>query len=1639
MRWVRIGEIEGLLGNISGQSDPGGGMQVIIVTSFQEGIMNRGKNGNEGESELLRREVAALEEKLKQARNREAEIQEKLALWEDVLSSRGDWYWVVNDRFILTYCSDQVEKITGYSPEEMIGRTPIEFIDPEDRPRFERGAENAIRTPRAFTNIEGRTFTRTGRQIFFLMSGAPFYNTEGIFQGYRGINQDITERKRMESLMGKVRDLALALGSIHDLNEGLSLCLRTALPLSGMDAGGVYLRNDTDGSLRLVVYEGLAPDFIEKVSFFPVESRNNRLLMNGKPIYAHAGEMDALLPDTHFPEGVRLAAVIPILHQGNVIGGFNFVSFTLNDFPPLLPGIVEALIAPIGNAIARLQSEQTIWESEERYRTVISTTVECMWIANMHGIVVDVNDAYCKLTGYAREEIIGQHISEFEVMEDTVAVAEHQKKISENGVDLFETRHRTKKGEIVNLEISTTFSKTEGGLIYAFMRDITARKRAEEALRESESRLRALFAAMNDVVLVVDSEGKYLEFAPSGMKLLYQPAEELQGKTLHEVFSAEQADLFLGSIRETLKKHQPVTMEYSLVIDKEKYWFDATLSPFSGNSVIMVARDITARKRVEEALRESEENYRTLVENSPDIFMRFDREMRHLFTSSSVQKVTGMPAEAFVGKTHHDMGFSPALCEYFEKQIGSVFKTGKEVRDQFSLKGIHGLVIFDWRLVPEFDRDGTVRTVLSISSDITDRKLAEEAREHTLSILQATLESSEDGILVVSITGALSVYNHKLLEIWDIPEEKVIGINDVSLVEYAVARISNPEKFRDSVLKHNEHPDLEDSGVLELLDGRVIEWYSLPQRIGDAVVGRVWSFRDVTLRLRTENALHESVVTLHGVFQAAPVGICFIKDRVVENANEILYETLGCTPEELIRYTTRKFYVTQEEYELVGRELYAQVREKGRGSMETRLKRLNDGTIINTLLTGTLLHADNPSHGYVVTIQDITDRKKAEEALRASERRYREIFDSVPVSIWEYDLNEPLRIFTDNVQVNPGELDDFFDNNPEILDQLISSLHLIDVNRETVLMYGAKNKQEILDFFGNNWIMETREAFRRLAVEYLAGEQRLRIETVNETLDGKKIDVLLQVSFTEEMRRTGRALFAVLNITDRKRAERALRESEERNRKILETTRDGFALLDENGQFVEMNDAFCNMIGYDKEELSALSLSDITTIGDEESLDDFLRILASKGFDRFETHHRHQNGKFIDVEVSVTYLPGEKLFVTFVRDITERKRLEQQLMQAQKMEIVGRLAGGVAHDFNNILTVINASAEVALMFMDPSDQHFEAFEEIKKSGERAADLTRQLLAFSRKQIVEPRVINLNQTLLGMDKMLRRLIGENIELKTIPDDSLLPVKADPGQIEQVITNLVVNARDAMSNGGKLTLETKNVFLDEEYARTHPETIPGQHVMLAVSDTGFGMSEDILSHIFEPFFTTKPIGKGTGLGLSTCYGIVKQHGGGIWIYSEVGRGTMVKVYLPAIEDMSQASISENNHVVLVGGTETVLVVEDDTYIRELVVRQLTAVGYKVLAAANGEEAISIVHKRTEHIHLLITDMVMPLMGGHELADNIVGIQPDIRILFMSGYTDNSIVHHGILQPGVKFIQKPFSMKEFLRKIREVLEEK
>jgi two-component system, cell cycle sensor histidine kinase and response regulator CckA len=539
-------------------------------------------------------------------------------------------------------------------------------------------------------------------------------------------------------------------------------------------------------------------------------------------------------------------------------------------------------------------------------------------------------------------------------------------------------------------------------------------------------------------------------------------------------------------------------------------------------------------------------------------------------------------------------------------------------------------------------------------------------------------------------------------------------------------------------------------------------------------------------------------------------------------------------------------------------------------------------------------------------------------------------------------------------------------------------------------------------------------------------------------------NLLTQRPMTEEQLEALRlsAGYAGLAIENARLLDQA-RQAEQKYRAIFENSMEGIAQTSLEGRFLSANPAQARILGYSSPEELIASLTDIQhqLFVDPTRRDELKRLLEQQGVVwNFEYQIRRKDGSLAWVSVNARLVhSGERPYIEgTLQDITERRHMEAQLLKSQKMEAIGQLAGGIAHDFNNLLVVISGSADFVSDALKPNDPVQADLREIQRAAERAANLTRQLLTFARRQVSALQLLNLNDLILELDKLLRRLIREDIILQTASVPDLWPIHADPGQIEQVLMNLVINARDAMPHGGRLTIESSNAVLDQAYARTCPTIEPGHYVLLAVTDTGTGMTADVQQHAFEPFFTTKAPGRGTGLGLATCYGIIKQHGGSIELYSEVGRGTSVKVYLPRAAGAPAAPSAWPESTQLPRGTETVLLAEDEPAVRNLTARILRRQGYTVLEAGNGAEALEIVRRGTDTpIDLLLTDTIMPKLGGYALAEQIRKIIPDIRVLFMSGYTANTIIQNGLLDLSVTFIQKPFTPSALAHSVRVLLD--
>ncbi|MGE5569708.1 MAG: ATP-binding protein [Rhodospirillales bacterium] len=533
------------------------------------------------------------------------------------------------------------------------------------------------------------------------------------------------------------------------------------------------------------------------------------------------------------------------------------------------------------------------------------------------------------------------------------------------------------------------------------------------------------------------------------------------------------------------------------------------------------------------------------------------------------------------------------------------------------------------------------------------------------------------------------------------------------------------------------------------------------------------------------------------------------------------------------------------------------------------------------------------------------------------------------------------------------------------------------------------------------------------------------------------------VPMNQMLRRLNKSLrFSRRRIEDLRRTQEALREGEEKYRELFEMVSDALFLIDnQDGRLLEVNPSAAAMYGYPREELLGMKNTDFSAEPDSTRA----ATLAGRTFVPVRWH-RKKDGTVFPVEITARHFnrQGRPVHIAAIRDITDRlraeeehSRIEEQLRQSQRLESVGRLAGGVAHDFNNLLTVINGYADMLRYDLDEDDPLRAGLDEIKRAGERAASLTQQLLAFSRKQMIEPKPIDLNAVVAESEKMLRRLVGEDIEFVTTLSASPGAVMADPGQIHQILMNLAVNARDAMPNGGVLHVDTASVDLSEEEAAGCQDAAPGAYVRLSVRDSGVGMDNETLQRIFEPFFTTKKQGEGTGLGLSVVYGIVRQSGGWIHVSSELGKGTVFDIYLPRLDAAVLETAAPKNSAENLRGSECVLVVEDQEEVRKLAVEVLKSYGYSVLEAEQGEDALKVAARHQGSIHLILSDVIMPGMTGHELAARIAPFRPDAKVLYMSGYSRDVIGRGGVLDSKTPCVPKPFAPEQLARKVREMLE--
>jgi two-component system, cell cycle sensor histidine kinase and response regulator CckA len=859
-------------------------------------------------------------------------------------------------------------------------------------------------------------------------------------------------------------------------------------------------------------------------------------------------------------------------------------------------------------------------------------------------------------------------------------------------------------------------------------------------------------------------------------------------------------------------------------------------------------------------------------------------------------------------------------------------------------------------------------------------------------------EAAQDGILILDVdTGRINDVNPFLFKLLGFSHDEMVGktVGELSPFKDIWSNKVMLERLqKDGYVRYHDLP-------LETRDGRkiAVEFVSNVYQAGDKKVIQC-NIRDITAHKKVENA----AIRLAAIIESSDDAIIGKElDGTIQNWNTGAEKLFGYSAGEMTGTSMIRLIPADRQDE------ENQILEKIRHGESVRnfetVWQARDGRWIDVSVTvSPIKDTTGKIVGASKVARDITERKRAEEALSWSETQLKAVLESTADGILAVD--------------SKGKV-------------IKANRRFAELWRIPQPLVDAGDDLALLDFAMQQ--VSDSVAFLK-KVQSLYGSDAADMGT----LDFKDGRVFERYSFPMLNNGviTGR-VWSFRDITERKQAEERLKLF----RLLIERSNDAIEVVDSaTGYLLDANESGCRALGYTRDEMLSLTVFDLTPEVNRALFEATNAQIRKAGHATLETLRRRKDGTTYPVEVSLSCVTLDREYVVaIVRDTTERRKLEAQFIEAQKMEAVGQLAGGIAHDFNNILAVIMGYNNLIQSGLEPDGPLRKYAEEIQNSAVRATGLTRQLLIFSRKQKVQPVVLDLNDAVKDLDKMLRRLVDEQIEMAVVPGKQNGRIKADPGYIWQVLMNLVVNARDAMPNGGKLTIATQNVTLDGNYTSTHKGVFPGNHVMLSVSDTGTGMTDEVKTHIFEAFFTTKPVGKGTGLGLATCQTIVQQSSGHIAVDSEVGKGTTFKIYFPQVE----APLDTDTEFIKAGplprGTETLLLVEDEPILRHMAQRVLEAQGYTVLRAANGQDALHVAGEHKEAlIRLVVTDVIMPLMGGKVMAEWLKATYPGLKILFTSGYTDEAMAQHGVFKAGVNFLAKPYTPTTLARKVREVLDQ-
>jgi PAS domain S-box-containing protein len=1259
--------------------------------------------------------------------------------------------------------------------------------------------------------------------------------------------------------------------------------------------------------------------------------------------------------------------------------------------------------------------------SAELYRLLFEQATDGIFIADPQLRFLAVNPRGTELIGYSSEELLGMGIPDLIPPEDLTREPLRMDDLRRGRIVTSERRLRSKDGRLLSVEVSVRV--IPGGNLLGIVRDITERRRAEAALLDSEARYRKIFEANPHPMWVYDLETlAFLEVNDAAVAHYGFSREEFLSRTIADIRPPEDVPRLFENISRVGERP----------VDKAGVWRhcrkDGTvieveitshvLEYLGRRAELVLANDISERRRVESALSRREERLRLLTDNMVDAISQINAERQVVWCSPSVERVFGLKPEDLIGRNAYER-VHPEDAEGVRQQALAAIASRKQSL-QTEYRYLHGRGDYVWvessiRLL--FAENGEYAGAILGSRDINEKKLAEQRLRESEERMRLSLSASGQGLYDLNVqTGAAKVS----------PEyARMLGYDPAEFHETNAAWIErlHPEDRERTAAIYRDYiagriPAYQTEFRQRCRSG---EWkwiLSLGEIVERDAQGKplrmLGTHTDITERKLTEEALRQanlvvenSPVVLFRWQAAEGWPVAMVSQNVIQ---------FGYTQEELLSGAVPfAMMVHPEDMDRVGREVQeysasGAVRFQQEYRIVTkdgRVRWVDDRTLVERNAEGEIVF-------YQGIVIDITERKQVVEELSRQTTLFRNLFGSSPEAIAVLDHED----------------------------------RVLEVNRSFESLFGYSQTEargrSINDLVAPEQYLEDAQSVSHAVI----GSGRVvEKEGVRCTKEGRPIDVaLIGYPIVVDQRLIG-AYAIYRDITERKRAEEELKKAHRTFLKVLDGIDATIYVADMNCyEILFMNKNMINTFGADltgricyeafRRERGPCSHCPNDKLVDADG--------NPTGVYVWECQNPITEKWYINYDRAIEWVDGRLVRLQIATDISkikeleqERVRMEDQLRQAQKMESVGRLAGGVAHDFNNMLSAILGHAELAMMQVTPSEPILDDLKAIKRASLRSADLVRQLLAFARKQAVAPKVLELNDTVAGMLKMLQRLIGEDIDLVWKPGADLWAVKIDPSQIDQVLANLCVNARDAIAGVGKVTIQTENAVLSEAFCADHPGSSAGDHVVLAVSDDGCGMNKEVIDHIFEPFFTTKEVGKGTGLGLATVYGIVKQNAGFINVHSEPGAGATFTIYLPRFMGNGRQPMVESRAETPKGRGEMVLLVEDEAAILQVARVMLEGLGYAVVTAGTPVEALRQAQAHPAEIRLLITDVIMPEMNGRDLAEKIRALAPGVRILFASGYTENVIAQHGVLDEGVQFLPKPFSLKELAVKVRRALE--